>query len=127
MRPAMFTLVARSPTLDPALAATIRRLREERGISREGLAFRSMISTGSLARIELGKSVPGWDTVRLLAKALDIPLVELVAAIEASRDCITPAAPGAARACHVRPSARVQTGDDGTQRRLGAQSHRPTI
>ena len=82
----MFTLVARSPTLDPALAATIRRLREERGISREGLAFRSMISTGSLARIELGKSVPGWDTVRLLAKALDIPLVELVAAIEASRD-----------------------------------------
>lgn len=82
--------MARHPTLDPALAATIRRLREERGISREGLAFRSMISTGSLARIELGKSVPGWDTVRLLAKALDVPLVELVATIEASRDCITP-------------------------------------
>jgi transcriptional regulator with XRE-family HTH domain len=82
----MLRSVARTPTLDPELAATIRRLREEQGISREGLALHSGITTGSLARIELGQSVPGWDTVRRLAKALDITLVALAAAIEAQPD-----------------------------------------
>jgi transcriptional regulator with XRE-family HTH domain len=47
------------------------------------LAFRSGVTTGSLARIELGQSVPGWDTVRLLAAGLGVTLVELSAAVEA--------------------------------------------
>lgn len=75
--------MARTSTPDPALAATLRRLREERGITREALAFKTGITTGSLARIELGQSVPGWDTVRLLVKALDITLAELGKAVEA--------------------------------------------
>jgi transcriptional regulator with XRE-family HTH domain len=74
--------IARSSIPDPALAATVRRLREERGITREALAFRTGITTGSLARIELGQSVPGWDTVRLLTDALDISLAEFGAAVE---------------------------------------------
>jgi transcriptional regulator with XRE-family HTH domain len=74
--------MARSSTPDPALARTLRRLREERGITREALAFKTGITTGSLARIELGQSVPGWDTVRLLVKALDITLAELGEAVE---------------------------------------------
>jgi transcriptional regulator with XRE-family HTH domain len=74
--------MARTSTPDPALAATLRRLREERGITREALAFKTGITTGSLARIELGQSVPGWDTVRLLVKALDITLAELGEAVE---------------------------------------------
>ncbi len=74
--------MARTSTPDPALAATLRRLREERGITREALAFKTGITTGSLARIELGQSVPGWDTVRLLVKALDITLAELGKAVE---------------------------------------------
>lgn len=73
----------RSPVPDPALAAVIRRLREQRGLTREQLAFGSGITTGSVARIELGQSVPGWDTVRLLARALDISMVDLSAAVEA--------------------------------------------
>jgi transcriptional regulator with XRE-family HTH domain len=75
--------MARSSTPDPALAATVRRLREERGITREALAFRTGVTTGTLARIELAQSVPGWDTVRLLASALDITLAELGRAVEA--------------------------------------------
>jgi transcriptional regulator with XRE-family HTH domain len=75
--------MARSSTPDPALAATVRRLREERGITRETLAFRTGVTTGTLARIELAQSVPGWDTVRLLAKALDITLAEFGEAVEA--------------------------------------------
>jgi transcriptional regulator with XRE-family HTH domain len=74
--------MARTSIPDPALAATLRRLREERGITREGLAFKTGITTGSLARIELGQSVPGWDTVRLLAKALEITLAQLGEAVE---------------------------------------------
>jgi transcriptional regulator with XRE-family HTH domain len=57
-------------------------MRAERGITREALAFRSGITAGSLARIELAQATPGWDTVRLLAKGLDISMVELSAAVE---------------------------------------------
>jgi transcriptional regulator with XRE-family HTH domain len=74
--------MARPSTPDPALARTLRRMRGERGLTREALAFRSGITVGSLARIELGQAGPGWDTVRLLAKGLDIGMVELSAAVE---------------------------------------------
>jgi transcriptional regulator with XRE-family HTH domain len=76
--------VPRSANPDPALATVIRRLREERGITREALAFHAGITTGSLARIELAQSVPGWDTVRSIAKALDVSLSQLAKAIEAA-------------------------------------------
>jgi transcriptional regulator with XRE-family HTH domain len=75
--------VARSSNPDAALAAAVRRLREERGMTREALAFSAGITTGSLARIELGRSSPGWDTVRSIARALDISLVDLGSAVEA--------------------------------------------
>jgi transcriptional regulator with XRE-family HTH domain len=74
--------MSRSLTPDAVLAATLRRMREERGISREALAFSAGITTGALARIELAQSVPGWETVRGLALALDISMVELSAAVE---------------------------------------------
>lgn len=67
---------------DPALAAVLRRLREESGLSQEGLAFRAGITAGSYARIELGQASPAWATVRSIAQALDVSLVELSAAVE---------------------------------------------
>jgi transcriptional regulator with XRE-family HTH domain len=67
-------------------------MREERGISREALAFRAGITTGALARIELARAVPGWETVRGLAMALDIGMVELSAAVE-GRNLSTVSAP----------------------------------
>jgi len=75
--------MARHPVPDAALAAAVRRLREERGMTREALAFASGITTGSVARVELGQAVPGWDTVRQLAKALDVSMADLSAAVEA--------------------------------------------
>ena len=74
--------MSRSLTPDAVLATTLRRMREERGISRETLAFSAGITTGALARIELAQAVPGWETVRGLAMALDISMVELSAAVE---------------------------------------------
>jgi transcriptional regulator with XRE-family HTH domain len=78
--------MTRASTPDRALAATLRRMREERGVTREALAFRSGITTGALARIELAQAAPGWDTVRLLAEGLDIGMVELSAAVEGRSD-----------------------------------------
>jgi transcriptional regulator with XRE-family HTH domain len=69
---------------DPALATTIRRLREERHLSREAVAHRAGISAGALARIELGQSSPGWNTVRHIAAALGMTITELVIVIEAT-------------------------------------------
>lgn len=74
--------VSRKLAPDPALAAVLRRLRKERGTTQEALAFRCGLTTGSLARIELGQATPAWTTVREIAKALDVSLVELAAAIE---------------------------------------------
>jgi transcriptional regulator with XRE-family HTH domain len=78
--------MTRASTPDRALAATLRRMREQRGITREALAFRSGITTGALARIELAQAAPGWDTVRLLAEGLDVGMVELSAAVEGRSD-----------------------------------------
>lgn len=77
--------VPRSLPPDPALAAALRRLREDRSMAQEALAFRSGISTGAIARIELGQASPAWVTVRALADALDLSLVELAAAVESER------------------------------------------
>ena len=70
---------------DPALAATVRRLREGQGITREALALEAGITTGSLARLELGYGSPSWDTLGRIAGALDLPISQLVAAVEATR------------------------------------------
>jgi transcriptional regulator with XRE-family HTH domain len=75
--------MTRSSTPDPALAATLRRMREERGISREALAVSAGVTASALARIELAQTTPGWDTVRRVAGALGVSMVELSSAVEA--------------------------------------------
>lgn len=77
--------MARTPVPDPALAAVLRRLRLERGESQESVAYRSGLSSGSYARIELAQSAPGWDTVRSIARALKVTMAELGAAVDAER------------------------------------------
>jgi transcriptional regulator with XRE-family HTH domain len=52
----------------------------------EAVAFRAGVTTGSVARLELGQSVPSWDTVRQIARALEVRLVELAAAVEAASE-----------------------------------------
>jgi transcriptional regulator with XRE-family HTH domain len=76
--------VTRVPQPDHALAEALLSLREERGLSREALAFRSGVTPSTLNDIELALMVPRWDTVRLLASGLSTTLVDLSAAIERS-------------------------------------------
>ncbi len=51
-------------------------------MTQEQLAFDAGITASALSRIERGLNDPGWTTVSRIAKALRIPLVDLVAAIE---------------------------------------------
>jgi transcriptional regulator with XRE-family HTH domain len=76
--------VTRSSRPDPALGAALRQLREGHGVTREALAFQAGITTSALARIELVQVAPGWDTVRRIACALDVSLLDLAAAVEAA-------------------------------------------
>ena len=67
---------------DPALAALLKRLREERDITQEQLAFDAGITASALSRIERGLNNPGWTTISRITKALDVSLVELASDIE---------------------------------------------
>jgi DNA-binding XRE family transcriptional regulator len=57
-------------------------MREERGLTREALAFHADIAVGTLARIELAQVNPAWETVRKVASALNVTMMELVTAVE---------------------------------------------
>ncbi len=82
----MFPGMPRAPVPDPQLAAAIRRLRLERGLTIESLAHDTGITTGSLSRIELAQSAPAWWTVRKIADALGVSIGELAAAVDSERE-----------------------------------------
>jgi transcriptional regulator with XRE-family HTH domain len=70
---------------DQTLALVLRRLRLERGITQEAVAFNANVTVSALSRIERGQSNPTWTTLVKIADALDITPVELIAAAEAAR------------------------------------------
>jgi transcriptional regulator with XRE-family HTH domain len=67
---------------DPLYAATVRRLRVERGITQEELAFEANLAISALARIELGRSNPAWTTVKRITAALGVTLQDIARATE---------------------------------------------
>lgn len=68
--------------IDEALAQALRHLRVSRGGTQEGIAIEAGIRLSTYGRIELGQSSPAWVTVRQIADALDVSLVELARAVE---------------------------------------------
>jgi transcriptional regulator with XRE-family HTH domain len=77
---------------DPVLGAVLRELRERKGLTREATAFRAGLRMGTIGQIERGLTTPAFATVRRLARALGMTLVELAVAIEAAEG--TPADAG---------------------------------
>lgn len=73
----------RIPAPDPALAAALRKLRETRGLTQEQLAYDAGVTVGTLSKIETAAAAPAWATVRSIADALGVSLVELAKAVEA--------------------------------------------
>jgi transcriptional regulator with XRE-family HTH domain len=78
----MFLIVSAPTQPDPALAATVRRMRVERGDTQEDLAHRAGLTVAAFARIERGHANPTWTTVRRIAVALEVSLAALAEAIE---------------------------------------------
>jgi transcriptional regulator with XRE-family HTH domain len=66
-----------------ALAETIVRLREERGMSSLQLARAAEIAPATLENIEKRFNEPRWGTLRRIARALSMKLDELLAEAEA--------------------------------------------
>ena len=60
-----------------SLALNIRRLRGERGWSRETLARKADVSASTIYRTERGETVPRFSALAAIAKALEASLDEL--------------------------------------------------
>ncbi|KKQ32102.1 MAG: Helix-turn-helix domain protein [Candidatus Nomurabacteria bacterium GW2011_GWA1_37_20] len=61
------------------IAKTVKRLREEAGLSQEKLARLADVSNNTLINIEAGKQDnPTIDTLKKVAKALDVPIEDLI-------------------------------------------------
>jgi transcriptional regulator with XRE-family HTH domain len=82
----MFLIVSAPTQTDLALAATVRRMRIERGDTQEDLAHRAGLTVAAFARIERGHANPTWTTVRRLASALEISLAALGETVEHTQD-----------------------------------------
>ncbi len=89
------------PKPDPALSAVVRRLRAERDMTVETLAYEAGVTTGTLSLIELGRSAPHWSNFCHIAKALDLPIARIAEAVEAEKAlCLCRALePGEAAEC----------------------------
>jgi transcriptional regulator with XRE-family HTH domain len=55
-----------------SFAQRLRELREAAGLSQYELARRSGVSKQALSKLEKGERQPSWETVRKLARALDV-------------------------------------------------------
>lgn len=65
-----------------ALGKAIRRLREKRGATQEAVAHDAGITTATLGVIERGLSNPTWATLKGIAAALGVSMVEVARATE---------------------------------------------
>jgi len=70
--------------LDPnvALGALIAELREQAKLSQEELGARAELDEREVAAIEVGQLEPTWGDLRRIARALSVPLPELLARLE---------------------------------------------
>lgn len=66
------------------IGGRLRRVREQLGLSQEQVAERSGVAQESLSRIETGRRDPRLETLRKLAKGLDMTLHELLESISSS-------------------------------------------
>lgn len=57
---------------------TLKRLRRDRGLTQQALAVKAGVSLGYLSRLEVGMHDPRLSTLRKLAKALGVPVTEML-------------------------------------------------
>jgi transcriptional regulator with XRE-family HTH domain len=61
------------------IGRVLKRLREDKGLSQAALAKRSGVAQGYISQMEAGeKKNPGIETLRKIARALGVPVTELL-------------------------------------------------
>lgn len=60
------------------MARRLRTLREQRGVTQTALAAKARISRGYLIRLEASQQDPTLGVLQRLAKALGVPVTELL-------------------------------------------------
>jgi transcriptional regulator with XRE-family HTH domain len=69
-------------TIQTAFGLTLKKLRQEKGLSQEALATHSGFHRTYISLLERGEKSPSLSTLDRLSQALDISLSEFVDAIE---------------------------------------------
>ncbi len=77
-------------TPEEAFGVTLRALREERGLSQEGLAFASGYHHTYIGLLERGRKSPSLGTLYRLAQALEVTPSELLHRAQAIPTAIPP-------------------------------------
>ncbi|HWX45605.1 MAG TPA: helix-turn-helix transcriptional regulator [Solirubrobacteraceae bacterium] len=68
---------------DKALGDVLRMHRKRRGESQEEVGYKAGLTAGTVSRIEQATARPEWETVRAIARALEVRLGDLGKEIEA--------------------------------------------
>ena len=71
-------------SLGPRFGLLVRAIREERGLSQEGLAARAELNRSYMGEIERATSMPSLSTAAKLARALGLPLWQLIERCESN-------------------------------------------
>ncbi len=70
------------PDANAALGAVIKELREQAELSQQELGTRAELDEREVAAIEAGQLEPTWGDLRRIARALGVPLPDLLARLE---------------------------------------------
>ena len=73
-----YVIRVRNKELLQKFGQRLRKLREEKGLSQEQLAYTAEISTNQIGRIERGEINATLSTLNVIAVALKVSLAELV-------------------------------------------------
>ena len=68
------------------LGLAIRQLREKSGMTQEAVAHEAGITASTLSVIERGESNPTWATVRRIATALNVSIVDVATLAHGFKD-----------------------------------------
>ena len=64
------------------IGATIREMRQMRGMTQDQLSQSAMLSRAYVANIEAGRKRPSMKAVARIAEALHVPQISIIAAME---------------------------------------------
>lgn len=70
------------PSEDLRIGATIREMRQMRGMTQDQLSQEAMVSRAYIANIEAGRKRPSMKAVARIAAALHVPQISIIAATE---------------------------------------------